>query len=264
MRIGTHKAAFMAFALVIFPFQKEDMAQEQRAKWQTTATVSADHIYLADLLAADANPQLRGAASRIDLGRAPELGSFRVFTERQLREAVGMALVLDVPEQVSVHRRGWPISPEQLTAALEEAKLPPVPVTLLAAAETRNANAILRVSAALPGRSRNLVLVRFVCRERYECAPFWGEIEVSEKWQQSLPAQNLAHRATHLTALVSPGRSAILICQEPGMELRLRVRPLGRAEMGESVRVYDSDTRRIFLARVKAEDLVTSDLREAR
>jgi hypothetical protein len=246
----------------MIPFMKGGMAQEQ-ASWLATATVSANHIYLADLLES-VNPQLREAATHIDLGRAPEPGSFRVYTENQLREAAKLDLALNFPAQITVRRRGWPILPEQINTALVDAKLPAGPVTLLGAPETRTTNAMLRVTRTLPGSGPNVTLVRFECRDRSECAPFWGEIEGSGKWQQVLSAHNLSYVVPHRPVLVSPSRPAMLICEEPGIEVRMHVRPLGRAGMGETVRVYDPDTRHIFWAQVKAEDMVTSDLRRAK
>lgn len=264
MRLSVRLKIFAAVAFTLALALRQGLAQEQQPTWLATATVSSDHVYLADLLAPDTDPQLHDLASQIDLGRAPEPGSFRVFTGSQLREAAGN-LSSGLPPQITVRRQGYPVETQQLTAALAAAKLPLVPITLLSEPQTRTAHAVLRITGTFPGPRPALALVRFVCRGPSECGPFWGEIEASKSWQAAPSARKLvAQIPQRLTALVVPGRLATLICDEPGMEMRLRVRPLGHAGMGESVRVYDPGARRIFLARVQAEDLVTSGLREER
>ena len=257
--------AFTTLVLAISVAPKQSSAQEQQASWLTTVTVSGDRLSLADMLAPGMDTKLRNAAAGVDLGRSPEPGSFRVFTENQLREVVHADFAFDLPAQIIVRRSGWPIERDQIRAALVRAKLPIAPISLLSEPETRTENAILRVAAAIPGRTPNVSLLRFECQERSECGPFWGEAQYSKDWQRMPISRVVAMQAARRpAALVTPGRPAMLICNGSGMKLRVRVRPLAQAGLGETVRVYDAETRRIFLAHVQAEDLVTSDMLEAR
>lgn len=262
MRFSTSIAAFIAFVLASADLLSQVTTQDARAGLLQTIIVSGDHVRLSDLLSPDTAGPVRAAAAAIDLGRAPEPGSFRSFSRAQLREAIGSQFALDVPAEVTVHRRGYPIATEQIMAAMVEANLPWAPVSLPGNPETRTPGAALHVTAVLPGLTSNRSLVRFACRDRAACAPFWGEMAIAIRGPVSV-AQN-ARPAIHRTALVTPAHAALLICEEPGMEVRIRVRPLKSAALGEQVRVVDPTTHRIFLARVRAENLVESNLKEAR
>ena len=234
------------------------------AQFLNEVTVNADRVRFADLLAPGAARQQR-AIGGIDLGRAPEPGSWRVFTAAELRAAVGGGLAFEVPAQIIVHRTGWPVTSQRIVAALAAAELPASSVDILGAPVTRTPDAELEVSAAHPARGAETLLVRFACRVRSDCNPFWGEIRgvnpiaVSEK-----PGHNPLTPIRHAVPLVTPAHPALLVCDEPGIKIRLRVRPLKAAGLGERVKVMDPETRRIFFARVKAEDLVESGLEEAR
>lgn len=227
-------------------------------------TIQNERVRLADLLAPSAIPQLR-AISSVDLGRAPEPGSFRVFTAAELHDVMGSSLALEVPAQVIVHRTGWPVSSQRITAALAAAKLPASNVGILGAPVTRTRDALLEVSAMRPVHASDTLLVRFACRIRSDCNPFWGEIRGAENAAPPEPHRNSSLvQSLPSNPLVKPGHPALLVCTEPGMEIRLRVNPLKPAALGERVKVLDPETHRIFFARVKADNLVESDLEEAR
>lgn len=274
MRSGICIAAFTALTLASAAGQEKGAGSEQHANWLQAVVVSADRVHLSDLLAPGTEAGMREVAAGIDLGRSPEPGSLRAFSALQLQDAIGNKLTLDLPPQVIVGRRGWPIAQKQITAALSAAGLPLLPITLLSRPETRTRDAILRVTAELPGRASSLSLVRFECRDHSICAPFWGEIETATGWQQVSLARNSTTRNSfvqnsvsslrHRAPLVAPSRPALLICDQPGMEIRLRVHPLKPGGLGERVKVMDPVTRRIFFAEVKAENVVESDLEEGR
>lgn len=232
-------------------------------------TVNAVRIRLSNLLAPGASVQLRAVLGSIDLGPAPQPGSFRVFTSAELRHAVGdrlgSTLMLDFPPQIIVHRPGWPLTAQSIAAALAAAKLPVSNVDILGAPVTRAPDAELEVSAAHPAQDPGALLVRFACRVRSDCSPFWGEIHGLDANALSAGERTSALvQSRPALPLVTPGHPALLICNQPGMEIRLRVHPLKSAGLGDRVKVMDPDTQRVFFARVKARDVVESDLQEAR
>lgn len=244
-------------------------AAQPKPEFLTDVTVNFGRIRLGDLLAPGASAQLRAVLGSIDLGPAPQPGSLRVFTSAELRHAVvdgqGSALAVDFPPQIIVHRAGWPVASQRIAAALAAAKLPGSNVEILGAPVTRAPYAELEVSAAHPAQDSGALLVRFACRVRSDCNPFWCEIRGLDGI--AIPAGE--RRAARVQSrpevpLVTPAHPALLICDEPGMEIRLRVRPLKPAGLGERVKVMDPETHRIFFARVKAIDLVESGLVEAR
>lgn len=262
MRFSIPIAALAGLVLASAASLSQVSAEDVHADMLQTVMVSGDHLRLSDLLSPNAAGPVRAAAAAVELGRAPEPGSFRVLSAAQLREAIGNHFAINVPAEIIVHRRGYPISAEQIMAAMVEAKLLSAPVSLTGEPETRTPGAALHVTAVLPGLTSCRSLVRFACRDRAACAPFWGEIAIAIQRPASL-VQN-SRIVTHRAALVTPAHAALLICEEPGMEVRLRVRPLKSAALGEQVRVVDPTTHRIFFAQVKAENLVESNLKEAR
>lgn len=242
-------------------------ASQTNASFLNDVTIHAGRIRLDNLLAPGASKQLRAALGSIDLGPAPQPGSFRVFTSAELRHAAGdgTTLALDFPTQVIVRSAGSPVSAQSIASALSAAKLPSENVHLLGAPVTRAPDAALEAAVTQSGPDGDTFLVRFSCRIRSECSPFWGEIHVQEPILLPGPQRNPALVPARITVpLVTPGHPALLICDQPGMEIRLRVRPLKPAGLGERVKVVDPDTRRVFFARVKAKDVVASDLEEAR
>lgn len=270
MRLRIHLSIVLPVVLASLVARAQSASRlSPPVRWLDNVIVNRDRVHLSDLLPADSDPGLRARVEGIDLGQAPEPGSFRVLTAAELREITGGRLAVELstqlPAEIIVRREGWPISPERLREALSVAKLPLTNVDVLGSPTTRRANAGLRVAATQPGRSPSVFLVRFECRERSNCAPFWGKIKSMENLSQPPLARTLLSNAEHrVTPLVRPGQMALLVSDEPGMEIRLRVRPLGRAGIGERVKVFDPGTRRTFLARVKAANLVMSDLEEAR
>src|SRR3989442_15896816 len=64
-------------------------------------------VQLSDLLPSDVAPALRLSAETVGLGRAPEPGSFRVFTAEQLQDAIAGKADFEFPAPVVVRRLGW-------------------------------------------------------------------------------------------------------------------------------------------------------------
>ena len=184
----------------------------------------------------------------------------------------GQASGADSASGVVDHGRLFPISAESISQAAASfspaVKWSQGIVTLRPELGTRSANAPLRVTGTRRARDPNGVLLRTECRDVHDCAPFWAEMIFPEpleslqtKARASSPAFNPTPRPR---PLVGPGRPASLLFNQNGLKISMRVMPLKRAALGETVAVLDLETRRKFLARVEGVDLLGSDLREAK
>src|SRR5579864_6866303 len=233
-----------------------------------TAT-NEEFVRLSDLLPMGVNATLRLAAEKISLGQSPEPGSFRIFTLEELQTAVGNKAAVNIPPQVIVRRSGWPVSPDSIRSAAQGFR-PSIDwtqaeVVFLPEVATRNPRAPLRASELRTGRNPRTLMLRVECSRR-DCAPFWAEMRFSEAVER--PTQSKLEPAQlelqGATALVRSGRPAVLLFDENGLRISMRVLPLKRAALGETVKVLDPATHRTFLAQVRGTDLLQSELREAK
>lgn len=233
------------------------------------AVVQDESIRLADLLPINVNGSVRVIAERVSLGRAPEPGSVRVLTLEELRKAIDNRFDVEIPAQVTVRRAGWPISPERIRDAGQvfrpqvdwsQARIVPPELAI------RVPDAKLRAREIRAGRNPRTVMLRLLCRDRTLCAPFWAEAIFDQPVNilASPNASSAQAAAVPTSPLVRPGRLARLVSEDNGLRITMRVMPLRRAGLGESVRVFDPFTRRTFLAQVRGTDLLQSDLRKAK
>src|SRR5438046_592344 len=68
--------AFLIFVYVLAPAL---VPAQSLVRLLREASVESDRVLLADLLPPGASPTLKSMAEKINLGRAPQVGSFRVF-----------------------------------------------------------------------------------------------------------------------------------------------------------------------------------------
>jgi hypothetical protein len=133
---------------------------------------------------------------------------------------------------------------------------------------TRKRDVELRAARIRPGSNPRNVMMRLECRERRDCAPFWADVTFSapeEARLRSRPGVPIVKQLdSRPPALVRPGHSAVLLCNNAKLRMSMRVLPLKRAGLGDAVQVFDPVTRHRFLARVSGPDLVESGLREAK
>ena len=250
--------------LIIAPLMD---AQSRQLELLPEAVVQRETLWLSDLLPAEASTALRSAAAEISLGRSPEAGSFRVFTRAQLRAEVPDKIAISLPEQVVVRRGGGNLEIESIRQALASSAVsgidfskatilfpreilartygPQLEVTRLAQVSDRRFSATLR------------------CPERNACGAFLAEIELPEYEASVRRVQPGATSKTHSPAqvltsptLVRPGILASLVMESDSIRIRLRVLPLRKAALGETVRVVDSTTHRVLLADVTGEGML--------
>jgi hypothetical protein len=240
-------------------------------------TVQDASVTLRDLLPPDAGPQLKLAAEKVCLGRAPEPGSLRVFTESNLTNAItesaglgGEFAGITLPEQVVVRRVGWPIDIEAVQRTVMRSALAAkfnfsqMHIMLPADLTTARSSPQFEVTAITPTPDHLGLFARFRCCERAACGSFLAEIVFSApgivgKWRGprlGIPASAFSFKQTIESAtlsgpmLVQPGRLALLMIEGEGFRITQPVMPLKRARLGEFVRVSDPKTRRSWLAQV--------------
>lgn len=170
----------------------------------------------------------------------------------------------------------WPISVESLRAAAAAFRpaldWSSARIAFPPGLRTRSEHAMLRATEAREGREARHIALRLECRVVRDCAPFWADVLLPESLSRPVGANATGKlpmpsgfASDHTSPpIVRPGRSVALICRQAGLEISMRVMPLQRASLGETVKVLDPQTQRKFLARVEGPDLVRSDLREAK
>jgi hypothetical protein len=257
-------------------------AATHSVKLQNAVTVQSESLRLSDLLAADAPPQLKIYAQKVSLGRAPDVGSLRVFTGSELRAAVSAkfpagrdATALEIPEQVIVRRSGWPLGREAVRESLIKSKLSlqfnfvPAQITLPADFATRTPHSQLEILSLARSEDQHRLLARVRCRERSACGTFLAEIEFPDSSIEAVVttspsrevdprtiAQNIAILPLRGPVLVHPGTAALLVIEGDGFTITERVMPLKRGHMGEVVSVSDPLTHRSRFAEVSGSGLL--------
>jgi hypothetical protein len=270
---------FLICAWLLMFFSSAARAKDLRVSLLAEVSVRTDTLRLSDLLPADAGTQLKVAAEKLSLGRAPQPGSLRVFTASGLRQAIGEAgpftSEIDIPEQVVVRRRGWPIEAAAVRRTLARSKLTrqldlsQAGITLPAGLSAAVPHPQFEVTAFTSGEGDGGWLARMRCRQRTSCGSFLAEIAVRGAasmggMQPALVAAEFSPRRLKVVSesgpvLVQPGRMAVLIIDGDGFRITQPVMPLKRARLGELVRVSDPLTRRSLVARVSGNGMLRPD-----
>jgi hypothetical protein len=183
-----------------------------------------------------------------------------------------------VNAKVMVRGAGWPVSSESILQAAQ--RLQPsidwsqAQVAVSPQPRARSEKAGLRAIEVRTGRKPGALVVRLQCSNSHDCAPFWAKMDFPQGFQRSdelnltaklnVPPFLATRKVLPHPTLVHPGRIASLLFDQNGLRISMTVMPLKRAALGESVRVYDPVTRRVFLASVCGKDLLQSDLRETK
>jgi hypothetical protein len=249
---------------------------------ESVVTVESENLRLSDLLAAGVPPQLEMYAQKISLGRAPDVGSLRVFTGSELRAAVSAKFpssrqlaAIEIPEQVIVRRSGWPLDREAVRQALIQSKLAPqfvflpAQIALPSNFSTRTLHPQLEILSLARSQDQHSLLARVRCRVRSSCGTFLAEISFPDSFTNTSINFSPGHEAVgHAIrtkiptlplrgpVLVHPGTPALLIIQGDGFKISQRVMPLKRGHLGELVRISDPMTHRSRLAEVTGSGML--------
>lgn len=245
----------------------------------TCVDVATDTVHLSDLLPRGAADDLRGLAQEIDLGRAPNVGSVRVYLGASLSEILSqhseVSKRLTVPDQIVVRRAGFPISRatihDVIIRYLREKGIVDPPDSALqwsGAVTTTTAHPALEVRAVTwDARSRQLQF-RLHCIPDDACRDFLVYLQnAPESLTQEMT--NLSNNARSKTAdvgknatggpvLIEAGRKVRLVMQGDGLQISLTVVCLERGRAGQKIRVRAADNAHVFQAEVVNRNLLWS------
>jgi hypothetical protein len=257
-------------------------AENLRVRLRAEVTVEGNTLRLSDLLPDNAGAKLKAAAENLSLGRAPEIGSVRVFSAAQLRQAIAgipMATAeIDIPEQVVVRHIGWQLENETITRALAHFKLmhtldfSEAKTVLPPGFTTAAANPEFEVTGMSSSSDHHRLLASVRCRERSACGSFLVQVlNVPADGMESPQFRQASERVPEPSlssptglVLVQPGRLALLVIDGGGIRITQPVMPLKPAQMGELVRVFDPRTHHSWLAQVIGNGRLRPDATQKR
>jgi Chaperone for flagella basal body P-ring formation len=235
------------------------------------AGVAGETIRLSDLLPADAPANLRVAAVGVELGRSPQLGSRRTLSEEQITQDLKshpeILARLFIPERVTVARRGWTIRPVLVKNAIRDFaekqhwNLGPGDfgaVELSGNPQALTGTPALLVQNALQDSVRHRLQFVLRCADMKVC----GSFLVSTAMPLSLSHVAMARQSLRRNGktLARAGESALLSINGVNLRISLRVICLEPGLLGQTIRVRDANSRRIFRAEVVGSGALRASL----
>jgi hypothetical protein len=248
-------------------------AQQRAERLADEVTTQKETITLEDLLRPEASHYSRAAAEVVSLGRAPEAGSFRMFTSDQLRAIAPSGMLIDCPPNVVVRRAGWPVDPNTVRRVLQNTRveegfeLGKAQIVLPDGVRTRTPNAALEVVNILRTPDPRTLIAHVQCSQRSECARFVVQILLPSSAALTSVGQTL-YRAgirrepiggmppASAAFLVQAGRRAVLVVDFNNLKITQLVIPLKRGRAGDVVRVTNPTTHRVLVAEVVGPGLL--------
>ncbi len=241
------------------------------------ATVQADIVLLSDLLSHNAPASLQSKALKISLGRAPEVGSFRVLVPDEIRKVIPDDSEFGVPKQIVVQHAGWRLDRDRVARTLAKYAedrgfdLKSARIDTPSEFATRRPDPQFDVVRIMEDRVHQVAVAEMRCHDRSACGHFltrvffpeWrSESKMSRKQFGSYSPEAARGASTRKfvpvsgPALVVPGRPALLMIEEDGLKITEPVQAQRRAGLGELVRVRDGAGHRWLLAEVVGEGLL--------
>jgi hypothetical protein len=257
---------FLFFVWIATALPANASGQDFRVRLRAEVTVEGKTVRLSDLLPDNAGGRLKAAAESLSLGRAPQIGSLRVFSANKVRQAIAeiplATTEIDIPEQVVVRRIGWPLQTENITRTLSHSKFThaldfsKAKIVLPPGFSSIAVNPQIEVTAFNSNSGHQRLLASMRCRERAVCGSFL--VEVLNVLAEAVPSRELRQGSEKVAesglssiagpVLVRPGRLALLVIEGDGIRITQLVMPLKSARLGEVVRVSDPRTHRSWLA----------------
>ena len=244
-----------------------------------------NRVWLSDLLPPDAPAAMQKAGAAIELCRAPQPGSARVFDAEQIAsKLVGQPELLhqlSIPAEITIRNSGWPIAEATVRIAIskflrEQSRLEPGRLEpgqrsdlpdaarlegLKSVASTEEHPSLQMTGLAWDNRQQS-AQVRLRCTRRASCGSFLVHVilpaALADEWHNqmepaigldSLEGAQLAATEDG-TALAEKGKPAILILEDGSMRISVRVVCLQRGVLNQQIRVFDAKSRRVFHAEV--------------
>ncbi len=240
------------------------------ASVEASVELSSGAFSLADVLAPDACPALRRAASHVPLGNAPLAGSVRVLegdNVRSLFERIS-SLSVEIPERITLRRSGVRASCaeigarifRQLEAHLPETELESDPDVLAlqvidcGAAGRIPLNAPLEITRSFWDRARTNWLISARCVQPTDCVPFLVRVQgrALSSVRFSSSTDKKAVRDPLKQPLVHSGERVSLLWDQDGIRLTVPAVCLDRGGAGDAVRARIEHGGRVVRAVVLA------------
>jgi len=245
------------------------------------ARSNSDIVMLSDLLLDDAPEGIRQASSHVKLCHTPEIGTWRTLSAEQIANAIhsqsDLIGQLRIPAFVNVYRAAWPIREVNIRDALEKfSTRQGLTTAIMRSAGLRwpkeffsaRENAALEVANWRCDLRDKLPQAQLRCRERSLCGSFVVQVVVppagAAQFCNSL-GEEQGHQepgasSEKLQDLVHKGDGATLTLQDVGMQMSLPVICLQSGTLGQEIKVFDAQRRRMIHARVVAADQVEANL----
>jgi hypothetical protein len=235
------------------------------------AGVAGEAIRLSDLLPADAPADLRTAAAVLELGKCPQLGSTRVLTGAQITQSLqsrpDVLARLLVPERVTVVRQAWAVKPLPVQRAIADfaerqhwnlrvGGLGEIEIAGNPQALTDNP--ALLVQNVLPDGVRHRLQFVVRCSSEQICGSFLASTEMPMNLAVAPRAKRNSSRPGE--TLARAGQFALLSLDDGNLHISLRVVCLEPGLLGQTIRVRDATSRRIFHAEVVAAGALRASL----
>jgi hypothetical protein len=249
------------------------LAQDKVIRLSETAETKSATVRLSDVLPVEAPAALRKAGNGIELGRAPQPGSARVFESRQiiacLSQAPEILRRISVPSSVTVRRTGWPISGEAVRTLTAE-------FLRRRGIQGESAGSALAWPSGLTTAQENPALqivgekwgsgslqLRLRCVEREACGSFLVRASLPQLDEASgkRTTRSSGGSSADLVPRIAPslnksrnlaeaGGRATLIMDSGAVHISLPVVCLQRGALHEQIRVRDAGSSRIFSGEV--------------
>jgi len=234
---------------------------------QRVAYVSGPWFSLRDLLLPEDCPEFASAGAQLAMGRAPLEGSTRVLDGNDLRariedlarhdqRLIGVSLLFDIPERISVRRAGARSSCAEIVARIlgeaPEKHLSPSRETDCGAAGRVRQDAAFRITHKKWDPALRSWIFSVGCAEPADCVPFVLRAPPTESGDRissvAPEAPDTPITRPPLAPVVRAGQAASLLWEQAGIRMVLPVVCMEPGAAGDRVRVRTANGRRMFRA----------------
>lgn len=248
------------------------------------AYVTTEAVRLSDLLPRAASDELRRMSQEVELGRAPQFGSMRVYERAQLSELLDahpeIARRLALPDQIVVRRSGYPLTLAAIHGAIASflrakgnvADLSDSSLQWSSGVTMAEANPALEVRSGRWDPARRQIQFCLRCVKAQACPDFLVYVQgtpgLFDQWPQKVgwsasavtKSNAVAPEMAKLPILIEAGRRVRLVMQGDGIHISLLVICLQNGRLGETIRVRQAGSPHVFRAEVVSRDLLWSKL----
>lgn len=231
------------------------------------AEITGDQIFLSDLMLPGVAAKGENRCGAITFGKAPALGSVRVFTKsdinRRLQHCPASLREILIPAQVVVKRVGHRISAQAIEKAIIKSfpQTNVTPTTALGALnwsrdqQTQYPDPPLQLVSSSWNATQQRWQFLLRCSSRKVCSPFLVTMNGNPDLFQEVQARQ-THTRNKPDPIVRRGQKAWLLMDDGRIRVSLQVTCLQNGAIGERIRVLDSTSHHFLQAEVVAPQLL--------